>query len=249
MAWGERLTASLVLAWAPTALAGPPLVGDNPHTLGGGQLELIVAVIPVSGEKTAEWSAPLLDVTVGIVDGFDLAVSGAPVFTEGQSVRGSVSFGFKWQPLRTSTWNAAFSPNVDFSFSEDNDPINPTLGVVADTSIALPVQLEYGANRWAVGADLGYTVVVDGADSWITSLYGNVVVLDWLTLVAEFAALPTSSSKGTNLLLTGGFDWATPLGFNVLASGSGGFASTSDESLPWRAYLGLQWKGTLWGDR
>ena len=47
--------------------------------------------------------------------------------------------------------------------------------------------------------------------------------------------------------VTFGFDWLTPAGFHVLASGGPGVASFGDERLDWQAYLGLQWDFEIWG--
>jgi hypothetical protein len=248
MGWGAwRIASVLGLVWAMPASAGPPLLGDDPHTVGAGQMELITALVPVGFDGTVQWSAPVLDVTLGLFDQLDFALSGAPVFEEGEPARGGLSMGFKWQPIRGEHINAAFGPHLDLTFSDGDDPVNPRLGIAAQTAIVLPVQLEYQHGRWAVGTDLGYTVIVDQDDGWLAALYGSVRVLDPLVLVAEFGAAPTSSGQGTNLVLTGGIDWATPFGFNALVGGTGVIHTTSNEPRGWRAYVGMQWLFTVWG--
>jgi hypothetical protein len=210
-------------------------------------MELITAVVPLGFSDSVQWSAPVLDVTLGLFDRLDIALTGAPVFEEGEPVRGGLSMGFKWQPIQGEHLNGSFTPALDLTFSDGNDPINPRLGLAAETAIVLPVQLEYQHGRWAMGADLGYTVVVDADDGWLAALYGTARVLDSLVLVTEFGAGPTASQEGTNLLLTGGVDWTTPLGFNALVGASGVVHTTSGEEAGWRAYVGLQWLFTVWG--
>jgi len=222
-----------------SARAGPPLVSDDPHTIGAGNLEVILSASAAGFADFTDLVAPKLDLTLGLVDGLDVGLAATPIFTlasgEPTEAVGAADLVLKWQPLRGERWHAAFTPTVG---------INATL--LRETSFVLPIQIEYTGHRLSLGADGGYIVVLNDPDVWFASVYAGLAASDSLLLLAEcWGGL--SSGDGRHIVgFSLGFDWLMTESLHLLASGAPAFAASGGERLRWRAFLGFQWDRALW---
>jgi hypothetical protein len=200
------------------ASAGPPLLSDDPHTIGAGSMETIVALEALGRSPAAAIGAPLLDWTLGLSRDVDATVVGSPVIERhrGGSWRTSsfLEVGVKWQPLRTPGWNASFSPAFEL-----------LTAARSSSAVALPVQLEAQRGPALAGVDVGYIAVSRGADRWRAGAYAGFELARDLTALAEVWSTGTPASNTSDVALGLGFDWRTPLGFHVLASAGTGLAS------------------------
>ncbi|MBW2272686.1 MAG: hypothetical protein JRG96_05415 [Deltaproteobacteria bacterium] len=222
-----------------TAHAGPPLLSDDPHTVGPGRVEAIVAATAFGFEDSANVAVPLVDLTVGLFEGFDVAVALSPAFTVSPDApvetRGAASLGLKWQPLRGDHWNASFTPTVSL-----NAPL------LDETNVLLPVQIEYGWKRLSLGVDGGYVVDLDHSDLWFVAVYGGWSTSESLTVLAELWGGRARGDERSAAGLTLGLDWVMPWGPHLLASCGPGFETSVGRRVRWAAYLGLQWDFALW---
>ena len=80
-----------------------------------------------------------------------------------------------------------------------------------------------------------------------TTFSGSFHCRDDLFLLAEVWVLGVREGGSTDLGISGGLDWQTPLGPRLLASVGTGIASFGAGRIEWRAYFGLQWNLRLWG--
>jgi hypothetical protein len=231
-----------IVSSTKAAHAGPPLLSDDPHTVGPGRVEAILAGSGFFHEGSADVLAPVVDLTLGVVEGVDIGVVASPIFSivrdAPNETKGFVSLSVKWQPLRGEHWNAAFTPSVAL-----NAPI------IGDTNFVLPVQIEYGWERFSLGVDAGYIVDLDDSDLWIAALYGGWAPSDSLTWLVEVWAGQRTETKRLATGLTLGVDWVMPGGLHLLAGAGPGFNHSGTRNVRVDAYLGLQWDFALWPAR
>jgi len=216
------------------ARAGPPLVSDDPHVVGAGNVEAILAGGLVQRGDETGLQAPALDLTLGLLHGLDatFVVALAHVRPPDESPSNSATIipGFKWQPIHGARLDASFSPAVAI-----DSLVSGELGFV------LPVQVEYGWEHFGIGTDLGYTIVRDAPDQWQTTLYGLWSASDDLMLLAELWSLSSIGVDSADFGGSVGVEWALPRDFYVLAAVGTGFASTQGSRIDAYAYVGLMW--------
>ena len=224
---------------AGAARAGPPLLSDDPHTIGPGNVEAILSASGVGTGDSGDVSAPAADLTLGLFDGIDLTIVGAPVFTlsrhESTYTTGTLEVGVKWQPVRGEHWNAAFTPTA---------AIDAVL--FGESNVILPVQVEYAWSESWLGLDAGYVIDLDDSDVWFAAVQGGLAVTRSVDLVGEVwtgqATADDPNAAGFSL----GLDWVIPGGPHLLAAGGPGFAFSGNDRARWYAYFGLQWDFALW---
>ena len=164
------------------ATAGPPLVSDDPSTIGRGRVEALLAIRGSGDFRTNVVAAPVVDVTLGLAEGLDFVVVGEPVFVADSladpsnrwSTSASIEGGFKWRLLAGDHFSASFTPviGVDVLSAEK-------------LFVRFPVQVEARFGRFAVGVDGGWQVVRHGLDGWNASIYGSWQTTPKLALMAE----------------------------------------------------------------
>ncbi len=243
-----RQLIGLTLLIAHSASAGPPGVLDDPHAIGAGNIEIILASVASEQGGEIGVEGPVLDLTLGIVDGFDFLAVGSMghVANSGQDEpeTGLFMTGFKWQPIQGDQWNASLTPAVSFQIRGDDL-----------TAVNLTLQVERNFRRFAFGTDVVYTWVNDDTHTWRAGVYGLFSASDRLQLLGEvwyFNSLEaidlglglgggTLNQRGEDLAFNLGFDWESPLGVHVLASAGSGLGSWKRERIGWQGYLGLQW--------
>lgn len=220
------------------AHAGPPLLSDDPHTIGPGRVEAIVA-LQTGGQQGADLvNTPQLDLTIGVANGLDLTLVASPSFViesaQGTSTTGSVVGGFKWRPIAGPRFVAS---------------ITPAIGVEVLSAeqffVTLPLQAEYAFSRAALGVDVGYQIVRHQSDSWNASVYGTFVATPDVQLMAEVWALTSPVTNGTDIGGGLGVDWHLGGGVSALAMVGTGIASTGAKRVEWVGYLGFRWAFAL----
>jgi hypothetical protein len=234
------------------AQAGPPGVLDDPHAVGKGTVEIILATSAAeqAGEKGLH--GPIFDLTVGVVDGLDflLVAEGFFVVGSGEPTQddGAVVSGLKWQPIAGPDWNAAWTPVAIFELAGENR-----------VGISNAIQIERTLGRFALGVDASYTWLNDGEDIWRGGLYGLYSATDRLVLLSEvwFERSPECfdvatlcvnqtevSGRATDFAVNVGFDWAMLDAVHMLGSAGTGIDSDGRERIEWQAFFGFQY---IWG--
>lgn len=225
----------------PPASAGPPLLSDDPHTVGPGVLQVILAASAFQLQDITALQAPVIDLTLGLVDGLDLILTAGPTHNLGDDVDidldGNLLGAVKWQFLDRDRWNASFTPGFGVDLVSGGQPV-----------FLFPVQLEYTSERLAIGTDAGYAVVTGAPDQWLANLYATAGPWRNVTLMGELwtIALPSGAIE---LGMNAGVDWEIPFGLHVLAAGGTGVWASRGERTSWTAFLGIQRDFTLWKPR
>jgi hypothetical protein len=229
----------LVSATARIADAGPPLVSDDPHTVGPSVVEAILAVEAVGIDDSVAMAAPVLDLTIGLLDGLDGTLVAAPLFDDvsGSSSDASelIEVGFKWQPLMTDSWNASFSPVV-------------VVEGLGDRRVggAFPLQVEFARDSWVVGIDGGYVLFSEGSDLWHGSTYAGWSTAAGPRLLAEIWSAGTANEQQGEVGAGLGIEWPLPLSLTLLASGGTEIASWGTPRVDWYSYVGVKWTFNAW---
>jgi len=231
------LTVSLAVGAA--ARAGPPLISDDPHTIGPGRVEWITAT-QSAGQPTVDViEAPLIDVTVGLLRGLDFVVTGAPAFIiESQDdgrTQGNISAGFKWQPVDTPAWAVSLTPVAGVNVLSGDNPF-----------FTLPLQVEYAFGRAAIGVDGVYSFVHADRNTWQVSTYGTWQATPSLLLLAELWALDAPAVGARDFGAGAGIEWNFLDGLSLLAMAGTGITSRESERVEWVGYLGVLWAFGLW---
>ena len=231
---------AVATALAPVlCLAGPPLVSDDPHTVGPGQVELILAVDALDqGPDTSV--GPTLDLTLGLLEGLDATLVATPAWElqRGSSSSNSefVEAGMKWQPIMTSRWSASFTPALGTTIAERTE-----------FAIVLPLQVEYtGWRNFGLGADGAFIPIAGGADAWRAGGYATWQAHPTLALLSEVWASGLATSQESIVGVVGGVDWTSPLGLHLLAAGGTGVHSEAVRRLDWNVYVGVLWAFAVW---
>lgn len=240
-----RVSATLAIAIGSTAgtvSAGPPLIADDPNTIGPGNAQPIFATAVLNRRNRTLIRAPILDLTVGVVDSLDviLVLSMNSLHQETDSPTwqwtGVMTPGIKWQFFRRDRGSLCLSPAFAVG---TRDPGSPAL--------LLPLQgeMQVGDGGATLGFDVGYVSVWRGPEEWFASVYGQVPITKRLTFQSEIWSFGSIRQRVADLGLTVG---ATYLIFSkprktleLIAAVSPGLVSFGESRLDVRAYLGFQY--------
>ena len=229
-----------VLCSATGAQAGPPLISDDPNTVGAGVALPILATSAFHRAGGTLLRGPILDLTVGLVESLDITfiASLENRYTRAEdcaswSSSGLFLPGLKWRFVGTEKARAAFSPAFGIDTQSPRRPF-----------FLLPVQAEFavGALPWVLGFDLGYVPVIDDPDRWFVAPYVRAALNPGLSLLMELWML--GSGPGDAI------DFGASFGLNAgiaetrlrfLAALGPGVVSLGRDRVAVRAYLGVQY--------
>lgn len=231
---------------AARVMAGPPGALDDPHAIGKGNIEFIIAGAGAEQAGDIGVQGPIFDFTLGVTDDLDFLVVGQGFHVvqgdAGGAESGVFMTGFKWQPVSGPDWAVAWTPGVYLEIQGEKR-----------VAITNAFQVERNLGRFAAGLDASFTWINDDSDVWRGGLYGLYSASDQLTLLAEVffenSALGVTlglggETRATDVSFNVGFDWEMLPGTHLLASGGTGIASYQRERIGWQTYLGIQW---YWG--
>lgn len=224
------------------AAAGPPLISDDPNTIGPGAVQPIFSTVVIAEGGATVLDAPLADLTVGIVDTLDFTLittlrnahdtgvdppwAANAVFTP----------GLKWELFERERGSLAFSPAF---------VVNAR--VPKRSAVLLPLQGELAVGsrgRGIVGFDVGYEPQLANVHRWFVIPYARYSATPKLDLLYELWCIGAASS--VNLGGSMGIDYGI-LGNDVrlLAAISTAFVSFDAPRINARAYVGVQYNFTV----
>ena len=228
------------------ARAGPPLIADDPNTVGPGVVQPIFALSTVHQRDETLVLGPTADVTIGLVDSLDATViatleslhdvTGNPRWT----LSGLFAVGVKWEFFRRKRGSLCFSP----AFVIDT-------AAPKRSGILLPIEgeLAVGRGKAVIGFDVGYVVQQRQGHQWFVALYTNWAATRRLNVLGELWALSFGQSGPTELGEPIGTDFGTSIGIDygiignelrLLAAVGTGIVSLGAARVDVRAYLGAQ---------
>ena len=239
------IVAFLVFCASPQILAGPPLSIDDPGVLDAWHWEIIGATTMTSSSDGDYWQAPLLDISLGVIEdyvqvGFVYPYAHADFGNGGsQSDFGNAELGVKWRFLKRDRLQMAFAPYHAFGVSTRT----AAKGISNDSdATVLPINAEYRVDdRWSLNGEVRHVSVDNASNEWG---YGAAVAFapnDRWTLLAEVAGASDTEFDNEFLELRVGFDTALKDSFHLLFSIATGIKEPSGAGeLDYDVFLGLQ---------
>ena len=227
---------------ANLASAGPPLIADDPNTIGVGNAQPIFATIVLNRRNETVIRGPLLDLTVGVVDSLDvtLVVSFDSLHRETESPawqwQGELTPGMKWEFFRRDRGSLCLSPAFAFGTKNPGSPL-----------LLFPLQGELGVGQKTVrlGFDAGYVSRWRAPDAWFAAVYGQAGVTKHLTLQGEIFSSGIATGRATDLGISLGMTYLVfkraQKTLELIAAISPGLASFGQSRFNFRAYFGFQY--------
>ena len=230
----------------PQALAGPPLSIDDPGVLAPWHWEIIGATTLTSGSDGDYWQAPVLDISLGIVQdyvqvGFVYPYANAsPDIGSSQSDFGNAELGVKWRFLNNERLQMAFAPYHAFAVS--GGTAAKGIGYNEDATV-LPINAEYSINdRWSLNGEVSYVSIDNDENAWGYGVAAAYAANERWTVMVEVAGASDTDFNDEFLELRAGFDATLNDSFHLLFSIATGIEEPSGAGeLDYDIFLGLQY--------
>jgi outer membrane receptor protein involved in Fe transport len=227
------------------AMAGPPLAIGDPGVLDPGRWEVITAVTASSIGEGHFYEAPLLDVSVGLIQD-RLQVSATYPFghadPEGDDDNwefGNLELGATWRFWENEKLQLALAPS--YSFGVTRRTAEQGIGDFGDVA-ALPLVAEYQVSEtWRLNTSVGYESVEDDEDVWVYGAAVAYIPNQKLELLLELAGGTDEDFDEDLLDIRTGFDYAVSDSFHLLFSVATGVRKPGgEEELDYSIFAGLQ---------
>lgn len=209
--------AVIAIAGSRPALAGPPLVVDDPETLDRGQVELFTSVQFTKNRSMRTYETPT-ELTIGLAPGWECSINGSWQYlqdasTTPQTINGVLSLGLgtKYRLLTESATvpvSVALSGTLRFPISPNAKYANQ--GKVTGGGI-LVIARTFGA--FTINANMGYGIggVQNrdyAADAFFLGLSAQRIFAKKYTVFAETYTTPqVANSRSAVINADGGLLW------------------------------------------
>lgn len=239
------IAAVLVVCQGLPVLAGPPLSIDDPGVLDPGRWEIIGATTLTSGSEGDYWQAPLLDVSLGVIEdqvqiGLVFPYAHADSGNESsQSDFGNAEIGAKWRFFKRERLQMAFAPYHAFGVS--TRAANKGIGNDSDATV-LPINAEYRVNdRLSLNGEIRYVSVDKQENAWGYGAAMAFTANDRWTLLFEVAGESDRDFDDEFIELRAGFDATLTGSVHLLFSVATGIQEPRGAGeLDYDLFLGLQ---------
>ncbi len=236
---------SALLMVSPCTLAGPPLTMDDPGILAPGQWEIIAAGTFASSSAGDVYQAPLLDVSLGVIEDsvqVALVLPWEHVSFDGSSSVtdfGNVEFGVKWQFFNRDRLQVAVAPYRIFGVS--GATAEKGIGDDRDATV-IPLDAQYQLGEaWTLNGEIAFANFHGGDDAWeygVALAYAPGARMAWL---AELYGTANEDLDQDWLELRAGFDATLSDDLHLLFAVAAGIdAPTAADELDAAVYLGIQ---------
>ncbi len=226
--------------WPPNvARAGPPLIADDPNTVGPGVVQPIFATSALNRGDETLVRGPTADVTIGLVDSLDAIVVASLLSLHDASenprwtLSGFFAVGVKWQFFRGDRGSLAFTPTF----------ITET-GAAREPAGLLPIQGELSLRnrKGVIGFDIGYVPIRRADDEWFVAPYASWAATRRLNVLGEIWVVAFGRAEAADIGTSLGIDYGI-FGneLRLLAAVSPGIVSVGMPRLDIRAYVGAQY--------
>ncbi len=237
---GTVATFVAIFGWpTSSAHAGPPLISDDPNTVGPGVVQPIFATAAVNRGDETLVRGPIADVTVGLVDSLDAIVVAALASQHDASeeprwtLSGQFAVGVKWEFFRGDRGSLAFTPAfiIDSKAAREPGALLPIQGEVA-----------VGKGEVVLGFDLGYIPIRNAQDEWFLAPYATWAATKRLNVLGELWSVSFGRAEASDFGASLGIDYSI-FGeeLRLLVAVSAGIVSVGMSRVDVRAYVGAQY--------
>jgi hypothetical protein len=248
-----RLAAFAATALTLPALAGPPLITDDPDPVEKGHWEinlpytLDVSAKDASGKRSFTHQAPLFDINYGITDYAHLKLEGPFEIVDNPG-----------EGPRAGPGDTSLGSKIRFINQEKGAPLSlsifPAIGIPTGDSgrglgegspvLVLPVEIgrKFFGDKLFVYADVGYEAhfANDEADIWRGGIACEAQVVDGLTFCAEVRFEYRDQGTPDDALWQLGFKYALSEHVGLMAAAGRSFNPDIDAGSDLLVYIGVQ---------
>ncbi len=180
----------VVLFIAARAIAGPPLITDDPYTPRDGGWEINLALTYEQLDTQRTYNIPQLDANYGLGDRVQLNVAVPFLIVDDENAGpiggiGDTAVGAKWRFLDQDKVGFGLATFPKIVFNSPTQSVGRGL-VDEGSTFILPLQIGRTFEHFDVFADLGWQFVQHADDTVYAGLAGGWHVNDKLLLLAEF---------------------------------------------------------------
>lgn len=215
------------------AVAGPPLLTDDPETPGPNHWEINLAYTSEWDEHEWLLETPLVDANYGVGDNIQLKyqVPYEVLIQNGQQAQsdfGPSLVGVKWRFLdQDKQWlDVSTYPQFGFNFSEGAYIRGFSLN--DGWAMLLPVEIEHTFGRLKIYGETGYIWNEYLPEQWIYGIAGEYALTKKWALMGEVWGLGSNHSYQNYVVFNLGFSWQ--FSEHVALIGSAGRAIVPDSS-------------------
>lgn len=245
---GHPFTAFLfaVASLAVDAMAGPPLLTDDPDTPGPSNWEINIGTeYEKTGDEYAQ-SLPVFDINYGLGERLQLKYELPWKFAKhrGESTRdgrGLSEIGLKWRFLGLEASGFSMSAYPQFAFGSSSSARRNGI-VDPGNELELPIQMSKSFDFLTFFAEAGYSLLNAQDDGWNYGLAVSYDVTNKLVALAELNGSVSNSwdTDSRQLFFNAGFKWKFHERVALMGSLGHSLKSPRGERSASIAYLGTQ---------
>ncbi|HEY3913985.1 MAG TPA: hypothetical protein VGN61_05815 [Verrucomicrobiae bacterium] len=233
----------LALVAATNALAGPPLLTDDPDTPGPGHWEINVAWTTTKESDKWEMETPLLDANYGIGERLELTyeVPWAIAHQSGVTASGlgNSLVGMKWRFLDQDKHWLDISTYPQFEFNNSGSSVARGLVDPGWTGY-LPFEFEHKFGRLTSYIETGFIWNQRRPNAVLYGIASEYQINDKFSLCAEVHGEDENRLQEDHVVFNLGFTWKLTEKLNFIGSAGRALQDSSGSGPEFLSYLGLQ---------
>lgn len=221
------------------AQGGPPMITDDPYTVGNNKWEINIAQLGITDNSHWQTQSPYFDVNYGVGDQIQLKYeSGISILANAAIPYGGpyADAGMRWKFYQNESAGMALSTYPQYTFSPGYYAKNTDVDR-SETSLFLPIEFSKRWGDFAVNPEVGYGFVNGDEDFWSVGLLVAEDLRKGWSIMAEIHEIVPVTDHGVQSIFNVGTSFDLNETFTILASVGTSFAQSPEFLI---SYLGLQ---------
>jgi hypothetical protein len=246
--WAVRWFAGLCLAAsAPAwAAAGPPLITDDPETVGAGNGEINLAIVTELAPDHSRLQTPIGDFNYGVGDRIQLKYEVPWVEQQvggGPTVSGLAAslVGVRYRFADKQTSGVAVSAYPQFSFlGPGSSALDPDIRDPQRRSLFLPIEAEENAGVFELNQEVGLNIVWRDIAQWVYGVALTYPLREGWILLGEIHGIVQSDLSDSQAVFNLGTSLDLNQRFTLLLSAGHSIVSARAAAPIFISYTGIQ---------
>ena len=238
---GFFFSLAVMTLWPALAFAqgGPPMITDDPYTVGANKWEINIAMLTIANSSSWTTQVPYFDVNYGVGDQIQLKYESGVSSVINTAIPYGGAYangGVRWKFYEDKDEGFAFSTYPQYSFYPAYYGKNSSVNT-SETSLLVPFEFSKKFGDYAFNPEIGYGFVNGDDNYWIVGLLlAREISKSWSVMVEWHEQIPVSINPSLYIFNIGTtHDFSDT--FSLLAS-----VGTTVATSPWFwiNYLGIQ---------